>query len=148
MGPSAPLTPEFEFIENDAQQRCDHCYRMSIYYTWLHFCLGAAAVLLSAITGGAALREVAPGLIAGLAVALVVLTGLQTLLNPSVRTQYRANAIEYERLRDDAKLAREHELLSMNSDEALEKLHELRSRRYDLMKRSGGTIGPATAPSA
>ena len=147
MGQSAALTAELKDIEDDAHKRRGHCYRMSICYTWLHFGLGAAAILLSAITGAAALQEVAPTLIAGLTVALVVLTGWQTLLNPSVRTQYRLNAIEYERLRDDARLTREHELLSLDSDQALAKLHELRARRYALMKLSGGTLSPVSAPT-
>jgi hypothetical protein len=148
MSPTPALAAEFQHIEEDAEQRRDHCFRKNTHYTWLHYGLGVPAVVLSAIAGAAALQEAAPELIASFAIALVLLTGLQTFLNPAVRTQYRDNAIDYERLRDDAKIARELDLPSMDDEKARAQLNVLRSRRYELMKRSGGSSGAGTAPNA
>jgi hypothetical protein len=137
MNEPASIAADFQATEADATTRRDHCFGKNDSYTPLHYWLGVPTIALSAAAGAAA--SFRRCLSAYSRLALPFSLDFRRFLRPdAARARYRESAIEYERLREDARHVRERELASLSKGDALRKLDQLRARRFELMKGSGG----------
>jgi hypothetical protein len=139
------VADELKAIEANALDWSERCQRESTLFSRLHYGIGIPAIVLSAVAGAVAVSKSAP-LVAGIcALAVTTLTGLQSFVHADRRrVSDRLLATDFRQLADDARVAREIDLVSMNADQQRGRLDDLRTRRNEIERKWDADAGQAT----
>ena len=135
----AKIVKELKRIEEDTTLSSKSHFDAADRWNQWHLRLGIPATVLSAIAGVSALSQFDyHNVIAGIiAILVAILTGLITFLNPSERAERYLNAGNaYNELKNNARIAHDVEVDTLDVSELSVRMKELNDRRSELNQES------------
>lgn len=134
---------ECKRIEEDAEHSAKRHYNASVIWSWVHYIIGIPMTICAAWAGIDAFSET-PEWSGYLSLGTAAFAALQTFMNASAKSSDHKNSgDEYLTLRNQTRLFREIDLISLEKEKAVLRIRDLADSRDNLNKISPSTPGIA-----